>query len=224
MTPAPDDEAIRVVLADDHEVVREGLRSFLRTAGGFEVVGEAADGHAVVGVVGALCRDGRAPHVVVMDLALAPVDGVTATRSLRAAHADVDIVAMTSVTDEERVVAVLEAGAAGCVVKHGGASEFADAIRAVRRGEVHIDPEMSAHLTQRLDAPRRLDPLDLLTGREREVLRLVARGQANKQIAAVLDISERTARTHVSNILAKLDLDSRTQAALYAVRCGLVEV
>lgn len=225
MTPATArDGTIRVVLTDDHKVVREGLRSFLDAVGGFEIIGEAADGGAAVRLVETLVREGRPPHVVLMDIVMTPVDGITATRALKRAHADVDVIAMTSLVDEVRVIAALEAGAAGCIVKDAGAEEFADAIRAVKRGEVHIDPAMAQPLMQRLHAPSPPDPLVLLTDREREVLALVARGQANKQIAVVLDISERTARTHVSNILAKLDLHSRTQAALYAVRTGLVDV
>jgi DNA-binding NarL/FixJ family response regulator len=223
MTPTPD-ESIRVVLTDDHKVVREGLRSFLDAVGGFEVVGEAADGGAAVSLVETLCHEGRPPHVVLMDIVMTPVDGIEATRSLKAAHADIDVIAMTSFVDEARVVAALEAGATGYLLKDAGADEVAEAIRATRRGEVHIDPGMAKLLMQRLREPREEDPLDLLTEREREVLSLVARGQANKQIAVALDISERTARTHVSNILAKLDLHSRTQAALYAVRAGLVDV
>lgn len=218
------DDAISVVVTDDHKVVREGLRSFLGSVGGFEVIGEAADGDEAVGLVDRLVAAGRGPDVVLMDLLMSPGDGITATREIKQRHRDVDVIAMTSFVDETKVVEALDAGATGYLLKDAEADEVAEAIRAARRGEIHIDPAMAKVLMGKLREPAEPKPLDVLTEREREVLALVARGFANKQIARELEISERTARTHVSNILAKLDLHSRTQAALFAVRSGLVEV
>ncbi len=218
------DGAISVVVADDHKVVREGLRSFLSAVGGFDIVGEAADGNEAVALVDALAAAGQAPDVVLMDLLMSPGDGITATLQIKERHQDIDVIAMTAFVDEAKVVEALDAGATGYLLKDAEADEVAEAIRAARRGEIHIDPAMAKVLMGKLREPAAPKPLDALTDREREVLALVARGFANKQIARELEISERTARTHVSNILAKLDLHSRTQAALFAVRSGLVEV
>lgn len=216
--------AISVALVDDHRVVRDGLRRFLDLVGGFRVVGEAGDGGAGIELVDRLLFEGRAPEVVLMDIVMRPVDGVTATREIKERHPDVDVIAVTAFPEEARVVDVLEAGATGFLLKDAAPDELAEAIHAARRGEIHIDPAVSRALMGKLRDPAARDPLAELTGREREVLVLVAQGFANKQIARDLQISERTARTHVSNILAKLDLHSRTQAALFAVRNGLVRV
>lgn len=219
-----DGNAINVAVVDDHRVVRDGLRSFLDHVGGFRVVGEAADGGEGIELVDRLLFEGRAPDVVLMDIVMRPVDGVTATREIKERHPDVDVIAVTAFPEEARVVDVLEAGATGFLLKDAAPDELAEAIHAARRGEIHIDPAVSRALMGKLRDPAARDPLAELTGREREVLVLVAQGYANKQIARDLQISERTARTHVSNILAKLDLHSRTQAALFAVRNGLVRV
>ena len=203
---------IRVLIVDDHEVVRRGLRGFLELQDDMEVVGEAADGAIAITQADALN-----PDVVLMDLLMPNVDGLTAIGAIHDAHPETDIVAVTSFIEEDKVTSALEAGASGYLLKDAGAEEVAHAIRAAYAGEVHLDPQVARVLTQRLRA-RKEEPLaEPLTPREVEVLQLVASGAANKEIAAQLSITERTARTHVSNILGKLGLASRTQAALWAV-------
>lgn len=177
-----------------------------------EVVGEAADGGEAIRLAESL-----APDVVLMDLLMPNVDGITAIRAIHEANPDIDIVAVTSFIEEEKVTTALEAGASGYLLKDADAEEVAAAIRAARAGEVHLDPQVARVLAQRLRARRDEQPVEPLTAREIEVLQLVAKGAANKEIAAYLSITERTARTHVSNILGKLGLASRTQAALWAV-------
>jgi DNA-binding NarL/FixJ family response regulator len=218
------DGAIRVFVVDDHGLVRRGIRSYLSIFDDITVVGEAADGREAVERVRGMAADGMAPDVVLMDLAMEPVDGVTATRELRATMPDVEVVALTSMIDHSRVHAALEAGASGYLVKDAAPEELALAIRAAHRGEVHVDAAVTRRLIESLrasDAPTS-DPFAELSERERDILRLIAAGHPNKEIAGRLVISERTARTHVSHILAKLGLSSRTQAALLAVREGLV--
>ena len=156
-----------------------------------------------------------------MDLMMEPMNGIETTAAVKARYPDIEVVAVTSFVEEEKVHAALEAGAAGYLLKDAEADEVAAAIRAAQRGEVHLDPAVARQLTASLRRGASASPKDLLTEREREILALVAQGKANKEIAAELVISERTARTHVSNILSKLDLTSRTQAALWAVREGL---
>ena len=204
---------IRVLLADDHKVVRRGLRGFFELLDDIEVVGEAEDGREAVDLVAAL-----APDVVLMDLLMPVMDGIAATAEIKARFPDVEVVALTSFIEEERVTAALEAGATGYLLKDADADDVAAAIRRAHAGEVHLDPQVARLLARRIRARRDDAPAhEPLTEREREVLALVARGHANKEIAVLLDITERTARTHVSNILGKLDLASRTQAALWAV-------
>jgi len=208
---------IRILLVDDHEVVRRGLRGFLELQGDMEVVGEASDGAIAIAQADALN-----PDVVLMDLLMPNVDGLTAIGAIHRAHPETDIVAVTSFIEEDKVTAALEAGASGYLLKDAGADEVAQAIRAARAGEVHLDPQVARVLAQRLRA-RKDEPLaEPLTPREIEVLQLVASGAANKEIAAQLSITERTARTHVSNILGKLGLASRTQAALWAVEHNMM--
>lgn len=209
--------SIRVFLVDDHAVVRRGMRAFLDALDGFEVVDEAGDGEQALGRLGVLAATGSLPDVVLMDLVMPRMDGITATAAIKRSFPDVEVVAVTSFLEEQRVHAALEAGAAGYLLKDAEADELAAAIRAAHRGEVHLDPVIARQLTRTL---RPATPSASLTDREREVLRLVALGRSNKQIAEVLMVSERTARTHVSHILAKLGLASRTQAALWAVREG----
>ena len=214
---------IRVLLVDDHAMVRRGMRDFLALHDDLEVVGEAADGTAAVQAATAL-----QPDVVVMDLLMPGVDGIDATARIKADHPDMEIVAITSFVEEARIVAALEAGASGFLLKDAEADELAAAIRAAAAGEVHLDPAVAGIVARRMrngaaggrdgsDA----DGLGTLTPRERDVLGGVARGLSNRAIADELGITERTARTHVSNILAKLGLSSRTQAALRAVEHGL---
>lgn len=217
------DELIRVFIVDDHGVVRRGVRSYLAIFDDIEVIGEAADGREALERLDALAADDALPDVVLMDLAMEPVDGVAATRELRSRMPEVEVVAITSLIDQSRVEAALAAGASGYLVKDAAPEELAVAIRAARRGEIHLDAAITRRLMASLSPSRRTtpNPFDELSDREREILRLIADGHANKEIARRLVISERTARTHVSHILRKLGLTSRTQAALLAVREGL---
>jgi len=211
---------VRVFVVDDHTVVRRGLRAYLETVDDMEVVGEAADGQQALEGIAALVAAGRPPDVVLMDLVMPGMDGVTATTAITQRHPEIDVVAMTSFTQADLVHGALQAGAAGYLLKDADADEVAAAIRAARRGEVHLDPAIARQLTRSLVAPKP-QTVESLTDREREVLALVAKGLSNQQIADRLVISERTARTHVSNILGKLGVASRTQAALLAVREGI---
>jgi DNA-binding NarL/FixJ family response regulator len=216
------DRTIRVLVVDDHEVVRRGLTGFLDGEPDLEIVGEAEGGREALDLLARFDAEGRRPHVVVMDLQMMPLDGIESTRQIRARYDDVEVVALTSFTEEDRVHAALEAGASGYLLKDADANEVAAAVRAAHRGELQLDPAVARSLMTTMGQARREDPTAELTSRELDVLRLVGAGKANKEIAAELVISERTARTHVSNILGKLGLSSRTQAALWAVREGLV--
>jgi DNA-binding NarL/FixJ family response regulator len=218
------DESIGVLVVDDHEVVRRGLLAFLDSEPDIDVVGEAAGGAEALDLLASMDSEGHRPDVVVMDLQMAPMDGIESTRRVRALYRDIDVVALTSFAEEDRVHAALQAGASGYVLKDSDADDVAAAVRAAHRGELQIDPGVARRLVSSLRGGRSLDRVSELTSREVDVLRLVAAGKPNKQIAAELQISERTARTHVSRILRKLHLSSRTQAALWAVREGLVEV
>jgi DNA-binding NarL/FixJ family response regulator len=216
---------IRVLIVDDHAMVRRGMRDFLGLHDDLEVVGEAADGLAALEATAALL-----PDVVVMDLMMPGLDGIGATAELKARHPAVEVIAITSFIEEDRITAALEAGATGFLLKDAEADDLAKAIRAAHGGEVYLDPAVAGIVARRM----RTGPggagapgndaeaaLDRLTARERDVLACVARGLSNRAIAAELGVAERTARTHVSNILAKLGLTSRTQAALFAVERGL---
>jgi DNA-binding NarL/FixJ family response regulator len=217
-------DTIGVLVVDDHDVVRRGLLAFLGSEPDIQVVGEAGGGSQALDVLAEMEAEGRRPDVIVMDLQMAPVDGIESTRRIRALYGDVKVVALTSFAEEERVHAALQAGAAGYVLKDSDADDVAAAVRAAHRGEVQIDALVARRLMSSLQHAQAVPPASDLTSRELDVLRLVAAGKPNKQIAAELTISERTARTHVSRILRKLRLSSRTQAALWAVREGLVEV
>lgn len=223
MTAAPD-ERIRIVVVDDHDVVRRGLLTVLGGEPDLEVVGAAEGGMRALDLIARLDERAQRPDVVVMDLEMAPVDGIETTRQIRSRYDDVEVVALTSFGEEERVRAALEAGASGYLLKDADVDEVAAAVRAAHRGELQLDPAVARLLMSSLRGISRDDASSALTPRELEVLALVGTGRANKEIAAELSISERTARTHVSNILRKLGLASRTQAALWAVREGLVEV
>lgn len=218
------DESIGVLIVDDHEVVRRGLLAFLDSEPDIEVLGQAGGGGEALELLASMESDGSLPDVVVMDLQMAPIDGIESTRQIRALYKDIEIVALTSFAEEERVHAALQAGATGYLLKDSDADDVAAAVRAAHRGELQLDPVIARRLMASLREERSDDPTAELTARELEVLRLVAAGKPNKQIADELSISERTARTHVSRILQKLRLSSRTQAALWAVREGLVEV
>jgi DNA-binding NarL/FixJ family response regulator len=221
MTEPP--PAIRVLIVDDHAVVRRGLIAFLATEPDLDVVGDAAGGIQALALLAQLDAAGRRPHVVLMDLLMEPLDGIETTRRIRALYDDVEIVALTSFAEAARVHAALEAGAAGYVLKDADADDVVTAIRAVHRGGLQLDPLVARRLLSSLreDAD---NAADALTPRELDVLRLIGEGKANKEIAAGLALSERTVRTHVSNILGKLGLSSRTQAALWAAREGLVDL
>jgi DNA-binding NarL/FixJ family response regulator len=216
-------DRITVLVVDDHAVVRRGLLAFLDSEPDLEVIGDADGGTHALDLLARLDTEGRRPDVILMDLQMEPLDGIESTRQVRARYDDVEIVALTSFDEEERVHAALEAGASGYLLKDADADEVAAAVRAAHRGELKLDPVIARRLMSSLRAAPRHDLTEELTARELEVLRLVGAGRANKEIAAELLISERTARTHVSNILGKLGLSSRTQAALWAVREGLVD-
>jgi DNA-binding NarL/FixJ family response regulator len=214
------DETVRVFLVDDHKVVRSGLAAYLATEPGMAVVGEAGDGRRALDELAVLDRAGQLPDVVLMDLQMPALDGVSATAEIKRRWPDVEVVAVTSFVEEAKIRAALEAGATGYLLKDADAGDVAAAIRSARAGEVHLDPAAAKALTAALRAPR--SAADSLTPREREVLVLIATGGTNREIGRHLGVAERTARTHVSNILAKLGLASRTQAAMWAVKEGLV--
>jgi DNA-binding NarL/FixJ family response regulator len=212
-----------VAINDDHPVVRQGLRSFLE-AQGFEVVGEAGDGEAAVQLV-----EQSRPDVLLTDLVMPGVDGIEAIRRLRAAGSTVGILVLTSFSGAEQVIPAIQAGADGYMLKDAGPAALDGAIRAVVRGEPLLAPEAAAAVMAKVAgeaspaaAPVHPD-LDRLTAREREVLAGLGRGLSNRQLAAELYVSEKTVKTHVSNLLAKLRLSDRTQAALFAVRVGLAD-
>jgi DNA-binding NarL/FixJ family response regulator len=220
MNGLTDSSAIRVFLVDDHAVVRRGMRAFFAVLDDIEVLGEAADGKAALDELAVLAARDDLPDVVLMDLLMPRLDGIAATAAIKRQYPQVEVVALTSFSEAERVHVALEAGAAGYLLKDAEADEVVAAVRAAHRGEVHLDPVVARKLTRSLVAPART--ATALTPREREILVLVAQGRSNQDIARTLVISERTARTHVSNVLTKLGLASRTQAALWAVREGLV--
>jgi len=215
---------IRILIVDDHAVVRRGLLAFLETEPDLEVVGVAGGGQEALAQLRHLDGQGRLPDVVLMDLRMEPMDGIEATRRIRADHADVEVVALTSFGETARVQAALEAGASGYLLKDADADNVTAAIRAAHRGDLQLDPAVARRLMSSLRPETSRSSLKELTARELDVLRLLASGRANKEIAAELSLSERTTRTHVSSILRKLGLNSRTQAALWAVREGLVDV
>jgi DNA-binding NarL/FixJ family response regulator len=206
--------AIRILLVDDHSVVRQGLRMFLSVGGEFEIVGEARDGEEAVRLSAELN-----PDVVLMDLLMPVMDGITAIGEIRKAQPDVEVVALTSVLEDASVVGAVRAGAIGYLLKNTEGQELRRAVRAAAQGQVQLSPEAASRLMAGLRQPVQSESL---TERETEVLKLVAGGMANKEIATALSITERTVKTHVSNIMGKLDVQSRTQAALYAVRAGIV--
>ena len=208
---------IRVLLVDDHGVVRRGLRGYLEMLDDIEVVGEADNGLTGVELSASLT-----PDVILMDLVMPQLDGIAAIGRIKKAQPGVQVVALTSFIEEEKVIAALEAGASGFILKDAEADDVAAAIRAAHNDEVHLDPAAARILAKGMRTRSAAPPVDPLTERELEVLALVGRGLSNKEIATDLGITERTARTHVSNILGKLGLASRTQAALYAVDHRLV--
>ena len=211
---------IRVLIADDHAIVRKGLRALLATEPGIEVVAEAEDGNEAVALVG------RAqPDVVLMDLVMPGTDGLEATRSILEAQPKTRILVLTSFDSDDKVFPAIKAGALGYLLKDSGPEELVQAIQQVHLGESSIHPSVARKLLRQLARPDEpASGIEALTDREVEVLCLVAQGQSNRDIAEELTISEATVRTHVSNILGKLELCSRTQAALYALKKGLASL
>jgi two-component system, NarL family, response regulator LiaR len=206
--------AIRLLIADDHSVVRQGLRMFLSLDPELDVVGEAKNGLEAVEMARAL-----QPDVVLMDLLMPVMDGITAIQTIRQELPNVEVVALTSVLEDASIVGAVRAGAIGYLLKDTEADDLCQAIKAAAAGQVQLSPQAATRLMREVRAP---ESPEKLTDRETEVLRLIARGYSNKEIAQELIIGEKTVKTHVSNILGKLSLLSRTQAALYAVRIGLV--
>ena len=206
--------AIRLLIADDHSVVRQGLRMFLTLDPELDVVGEAKNGLEAVEMARSL-----QPDVVLMDLLMPVMDGITAIKTIRQELPNVEVVALTSVLEDASIVGAVKAGAIGYLLKDTEADDLCRAIKAAAAGQVQLSPQAATRLMREVRAP---ESPEKLTDRETEVLRLIARGFSNKEIAQELIIGEKTVKTHVSNILGKLSLLSRTQAALYAVRIGLV--
>jgi DNA-binding NarL/FixJ family response regulator len=207
---------VRILIADDHSVVRQGLRMFLALDPELEVVGEAENGSRAL----ELARELR-PDVVLMDLLMPVMDGVTAIEAIRRELADTEVIALTSVLEDASVVGAVRAGAIGYLLKDTQADELCRAIKAAAAGQVQLSPQAAARLVREVRAP---ESPQSLTERETDVLRLLAQGKANKEIAAELTIGEKTVKTHVSNILMKLGVQSRTQAALYAAQIGLAKL
>ncbi|MGE5552053.1 MAG: response regulator [Bacteroidota bacterium] len=213
-------ETIRVLIADDHAIVRKGIRALLATEPGIEVVGEAGDGRQAV-----VEAERLSPDVVLMDLVMPDTDGIEATRRITMQQPQVRVLVLTSFAADEKVFPAIKAGAQGYLLKDSSPEELVQAIHRVYRGESSLHPVIARKLLQELSRPPEPpSSTEQLTEREMEVLRLVARGLSNREIADRLVISEATARTHVSNLLGKLHLVSRTQAALYALRDGLASL
>lgn len=207
---------IRVLVVDDHGVVRQGLRMYLALDPELEVVGEAANGAEALRLSHEL-----EPDVVLMDLLMPVMDGINATAAIRRELPGVEVIALTSVLEDSAVYGAMRAGATGYLLKDTEAEDLCRAIKAAAAGQVQLSPLVAARLLRELPPPQQSEPL---TERETEVLRQLAGGKSNKEIAAALTIAEKTVRTHVSNILGKLGVASRTQAALHAVRSGLVSL
>ena len=207
---------IRLLLVDDHAVVRQGLKMFLASEPDFEVIGEAANGLLAIEMARQL-----QPNVVLMDLLMPGMNGVEAIRIIRQEMPETEVIALTSVLEDSTVVGAIRAGATGYLLKDTDGPELIRAIKAAFDGQVQLSPKAAARLLREIRAP---ESPEKLTEREVDVLRLLAQGMSNKDIAQALIIGEKTVKTHVSNILSKLGLTSRTQAALYATNIGLVEM
>lgn len=211
-------EKITVMLIDDHRVVRQGLRDFLELQGDIEIVGEASSGEE-----GAQLARDLLPDVVLMDLVMPGIDGVETTRRVKAVSPSSKVIVLTSFADDDKVFPAIKAGAISYLLKDISPEDLAHAIRAAQRNEAVLHPEVAAKLMQEFSAPKSNEaPVEQLTPREMDVLRLVAKGMSNKEIADKLIISEKTTKTHLSNILSKLHLADRTQVAIYALRKRLV--
>jgi two-component system, NarL family, response regulator LiaR len=210
-------EPISVLIVDDHAVVREGLRTFLQLQEGIEVAGEAGDGEEAVRAAERL-----RPQVILMDLVMPKLDGVGAMRELRRRLPESRVIVLTSFGEDERLLPAIQAGAAGYLLKNAEPDEVLRAVRAAHAGETLLDPAVASRLVDAIAQPAGEAPREeQLTPREREVLALIAKGMPNKLIARELGIAEKTVKTHVGHVLAKLGVTDRTQAALHAVRVGL---
>jgi len=212
-------DEIKVLIADDHTVVRKGIRALLETEPGITVVGEAADGEDAIHKALAL-----KPDVILMDLVMPKLDGVQAIKELREVLPEIKVLVLTSFAEDRRIVAAIEAGALGYLLKDSSPEDLVRAIREVHRGESSLHPKVAQQLIKKLQRPAEEPEREELTARERKVLALIARGLSNREIARELSLSEPTVRTHVSNILRKLGLKSRTQAALYALKEGMASL
>ena len=211
--------SVRVLIVDDHAIVRKGIRALLSEAGGFEVVGEADNGQAAV-----LAAHETQPDVVLMDLLMPGMDGIEATRQITSRQSKARILVLTSFAADNKVFPAIKAGALGYLLKDSSPDELVRAIRQVQRGEPSLHPTIARKLLQEIARPAEREPApEALTARELEVLQLIAQGLSNQEIADRISVSESTVRAHVSRILGKLHLASRTQAALYAVREGLTD-
>ena len=208
---------IRVLIADDHAVVRQGLRTFLDLQADIDVVGEAADGEEAVAAAAE-----HAPDVILLDLVMPELDGIGALRRLREVAPASRVIVLTSFGEDERLFAALRAGATGYLLKDVEPAELVRGIRTAYAGQSPLSPAVAARVVEELASGGSAGRADELTPRELEVLCLIARGRSNKRIALELGVAEKTVKTHVSHVLAKLGLSDRTQAALYAVREGLV--
>lgn len=215
-------EKIKVLIVDDHQVVRQGLRTFLELQDDILVVGEAMDGGTAVEMARQLD-----PDVILMDLVMPHMDGIEATRQVKALETGAKVIALTSFTENEKVFPAIQAGAASYLLKDVSPDDLVDAIRAAHRGEARLHPDVLQKLMEQVASqgtPQREPQVESLTERELEVVRLVAQGRNNHEIAQELVISEKTVKTHISNILGKLHLEDRTQLAIYAYKTGLVEL
>lgn len=215
-------EKIKVLIVDDHQVVRQGLRTFLELQEDVLVVGEAGDGQTAVEMTRRLN-----PHVVLMDLVMPRLDGISATKQVKSLGGGVKVIALTSFTEDDKVFPAIQAGASSYLLKDVSPDDLVEAIRAAHRGEARLHPAIARKLMEQVagHVPTPREPqVGELTEREREVVNLVAHGHSNQEIAQTLVISEKTVKTHVSNILSKLQLEDRTQLAIYAIKKGLVSL
>ena len=213
-------QAIRVLIVDDHTIVRKGIRALLTEIAGIEVVGEAADGQEAVAQANSLC-----PDVILMDLAMPKMDGIEATRQIKTSQPESRILVMTSFATDDKVLPAIKAGALGYLLKESAPEDLVQAIHQIYRGEPSLHPTIARKVLQEIAHPPDRPPTpDPLTKREAEVLLLVAQGLSNQDIARKLNISDPTVRSHVSNIMSKLHLATRIQAALYALREGLASL
>ena len=210
-------EKISVLIADDHTVVREGIRFLLEVQDDVEVVGEATNGLEAVELVTQLL-----PDVVLMALVMPEIDGIEATRRIRAISPSTQVIVLTSFSEDEKVFPAVKAGALSYLLKNVSPADLVKAIHSARNGEPQLHPEIARKLMSELSAETKPNLPQELTDREMQVLSLIARGQSNREIATELIISEKTVKTHVSNLLSKLHLADRTQAAIYALKEGLV--